>query len=532
MTTNPLSPAPPQREAQVLIAGAGPTGLVLALMLTRQGVRVRIVDPLAQPGTTSRALAIQARTLEFYQQIGLANTVVERGRQFESANLWVAGRKVARIAFGAIGAGMSPFPHLTIFPQDQHERLLIEQLSALGIEVERGTSVASFADAGTRIRVQLARAGGAAESCDVMFLAGCDGAHSKVREGIGATFEGGTYAHTFYVADVDAIGVASDGQLHVALEATDFAAVFPMKGAGHLRIVGAVRPDTSAKESPPTWADVGHKVVSDIGLTVSQVHWFSTYRVHHRVANHFTKGQAFLLGDAAHVHSPVGGQGMNTGIGDAVNLAWKLAAFIHGQADARILATYEPERIAFARQLVHTTDRAFEFVTNKSAPVRWLRLRLIPIVLPILAAFTVVRRFIFRTVSQIGIHYPSSWLSAGHAGRVHAGDRLPWVPLGDDANAAPGFPGPGNFAPLSSLAWQVHVYGDAPAALAERCAARGLPLHAFPWLNAMHTAGLARGASYLIRPDGYVALADPAASPDTLERFLNDRNLLRPPSAA
>ena len=186
---------------------------------------------------------------------------------------------------------------------------------------------------------------------------------------------------TFYVADVEASGAVADGELHVALDDADFLAVFPMKGAGRVRLVGAVRPEASGNESL-TWADVGQGVMTRLNIMVGQVNWFSTYRVHHRVANQFQRGQVFLLGDAAHVHSPVGGQGMNTGIGDAMNLAWKLAAFIHGQADIRILTTYEPERIAFARQLVQTTDRAFTFVTDDGLVARWVRLRLVPRILP------------------------------------------------------------------------------------------------------------------------------------------------------
>jgi 2-polyprenyl-6-methoxyphenol hydroxylase-like FAD-dependent oxidoreductase len=503
----------------VLIAGAGPTGLVLALLLTRLGVRVRIVDPVAEPGTTSRALAVQARTLEFYQQLGIANLVTERGCSFDAINLWVAGRKAAHVTVGALGAGMSQFPHTTIFPQDEHERLLVERLSAAGVEVERGTSLTSFTHAGMTMRVQLARKDGTAETCEVMFLAGCDGAHSKVRQGIGATFLGGTYAHLFYVADVDAAGPVTDGQLHVALDDADFLAVFPMKGAGRVRLVGAVRAEASTNQSL-TWADVGQGAMARLGLSVNQVNWFSTYHVHHRVADRFQRGQVFLLGDAAHVHSPVGGQGMNTGIGDAVNLAWKLAACIHGHADIQILSTYEPERIAFARQLVQTTDRAFTFVTNNGQLARWMRLQLVPRILPPLSSLRPVRRFLFRTVSQIGIRYRSSKLSAGQAGRVHGGDRLPWVSPEND-----GQPAAGNFAPLSSLVWQVHVYGDATPALTAACETRGLPLHTFPWRPAMRTAGLQRGAAYLVRPDGYVALADSEASPATLHRFLDDRGL-------
>ena len=513
MTASPLD------DPQVLVAGAGPTGLVLALLLARLDVRVRIVDPVAEPGTTSRALAVQARTLEFYQQLGIANLVAERGRAFNAINLWVEGRKAAHLTIGALGAGLSPFPSPTIFPQDEHERLLIECLSAAGVEVERGTSVASFTHAGTTMRVQLARKDGTTESCEVMFVAGCDGAHSRIRQGIGATFLGGTYAHLFYVADVEASGPVADGELHVALDDADFLAVFPMKGEGRVRLVGAVRPEASTNQSL-TWADVGQGAMTRLGLAVSRVNWFSTYHVHHRVANHFQRGQVFLLGDAAHVHSPVGGQGMNTGIGDAMNLAWKLAACIHGHADIRILATYEPERIAFARQLVQTTDRAFTFVTDNSRLARWVRLRLVPRILPAFFSLTPARRLMFRTVSQIGIQYRSSRLSAGQAGHVHGGDRLPWVPPENDGPGAAS-----NFAPLSSLAWQVHVYGDATPGLTAACDARGLPLHTFPWRPAMRTAGLQRGAAYLIRPDGYVALADSEASPATLHHFLDDQGL-------
>src|SRR5260221_719759 len=222
------------RNTDVLIVGAGPTGLVLALWLMRLGVRVRIVDKTAGPGTTSRALAVQARTLELYMQIGVAGAVVARGRKMTTINLWRSGQHVAHVVFGDMGADLSPFPYALIYPQDEHERLVIEWMR---IEVER-------------------------------------------------------------------------------------------------------------------------------------VHWFSTYRVHHRVADHFRKGRAFLLGDAAHIHSPVGGQGMNTGIGDAVNLAWKIADVVRGRADPSLLDSYDPERIGFARRLVATTDQAFKAVTSDGAIAR------------------------------------------------------------------------------------------------------------------------------------------------------------------
>jgi len=246
------------------------------------------------------------------------------------------------------------------------------------------------------------------------------------------------------------------------------------------------------------------------------VHWFSTYRVHHRVADSFRQGRAFLLGDAAHIHSPVGGQGMNTGIGDAVNLAWKLAAVLKGRAAPSLLDSYEPERIAFARRLVATTDRGFTIVTRRGGIARFVRTRLVPLLVPPLVRLPRFRRLLFRTVSQIVVNYRGCDLSAGSAGSIRGGDRLPWVPIRE---------GEDNFAPLASIGWQAHLYGETRAGLAEACAALGLPLRLFPWLPAMETAGLQRGALYLIRPDGYVALADPESSPDRLRRYFDERGI-------
>jgi hypothetical protein len=240
------------------------------------------------------------------------------------------------------------------------------------------------------------------------------------------------------------------------------------------------------------------------------VNWFSTYHVHHRVAARFRAGRTFLLGDAAHIHSPVGGQGMNTGIGDAVNLAWKLAAVLKEAAPASLLDTYEPERIAFARRLVATTDRIFVLVTRRGIIARLVRTRLVPLLVPLLFRLPPFRRFMFETLAQFGINYRTSPLSAGTAGRVRGGERLPWVPIG---------PGQDNFAPLTSLKWQVHLYGEARPGLAEACAELQLPLHLFAWQPEMRRAGLERAALYLIRPDSYVALADPRANPERLRRY-------------
>jgi hypothetical protein len=256
-----------------------------------------------------------------------------------------------------------------------------------------------------------------------------------------------------------------------------------------------------------------------MGIDVARVNLFSTYRVHHRVAGHFRKGRAFLLGDAAHVHSPVGGQGMNTGIGDAVNLAWKLAAVVQGRAHAAILDSYEPERIAFARRLVSTTDQAFRAVTSRGAIARLVRLNVVPLLLPPLFEVATVRRFMFRMISQVAVDYRASSLSVGSAGTIHGGDRLPWV--APDAEG-----GEDNFTPLKSLQWQIHIYGAAAAELSAICGARGLPLHLFAWRPSTERTGLKRNAAYLVRPDGYVALADSQAIAATLQSYLDQRGVI------
>jgi 2-polyprenyl-6-methoxyphenol hydroxylase-like FAD-dependent oxidoreductase len=501
-------------RSEVLIIGAGPTGLVLALWLAKLRVQVRIVDKTAEPGTTSRALAVQARTLELYRQLDLADEVVRRGHRTPAVDLWVKGRKAARLPFEDVGQGVTPYPFLHIFPQDEHEGLLIERLQTFGVAVERRTELISFADAGDRITAKLYTPGGE-ETCEASYLAGCDGARSAVREAIGTGFPGGTYRQLFYVADIEAEGPPIDGELHVGLDQADFLAIFPLAGTGRARLIGTVRDERADHPETLKFNDVSTRAIENLKVKVRKVNWFSTYHVHHRVTEHFRKGRAFLLGDAAHIHSPAGGQGMNTGIGDAINLAWKLAAVVGGRATDLLLDTYEAERIGFARRLVATTDRAFSVATADGALADFLRTRVVPFMMPRLVGIEAVREYMFRTVSQITLNYRGGPLSAGNIGKVYGGDRLPWAPVGDQDN----------FASLAAAAWQVHVYGSASEALSSWCETRRVPLHVFAWRPEHERAGLARNATYLLRPDSYVALVDPSGSQSVLARYFAERQL-------
>ena len=253
-------------------------------------------------------------------------------------------------------------------------------------------------------------------------------------------------------------------------------------------------------------------------IDVERVNWFSTYHVHHRVADRFRSGRAFLLGDAAHIHSPVGGQGMNTGIGDAVNLAWKLAAVLRGRADVRILDTYEPERIAFARRLVATTDQAFTGVTSSSVTARALRLHLVPALLPRLLT-------IKRPPPCVSNGLPDGDQLSRERTERRAGRPCPWRRSAAVGTSRRCGHGADNFAPLTSLEWQVHIYGNAAPEIRAVCAERHLALHEFGWQPAMERAGFRRNALYLVRPDGYVALAAANQSLTVLASYLDARGL-------
>jgi 2-polyprenyl-6-methoxyphenol hydroxylase-like FAD-dependent oxidoreductase len=446
--------------------------------------------------------------------------VIENGHQVPAVNLWVKGEAAARLSFESVGSRLTPYPFLHIFPQDQHERLLIERLQALGIAVERRTELVRFTDEGNSITARLRGPDGQEHECKASYIAGCDGARSIVRDIIGTGFPGGTYRQIFYVADVEAAGPALNGELHVDLDEADFLGVFPLAGQGRARLIGTVRDERADRADSLTFEDISDRAITHLKVQVTKVNWFSTYHVHHRVTQHFRKGRAFLLGDAAHIHSPAGGQGMNTGIGDAINLAWKLAAVVAGRASDALLDSYEAERIGFARRLVATTDRVFSFATSQGKIADFLRTRLAPILIPRAVAFEPVREFMFRTVSQIKLNYRGGPLSCGLAGHVHGGDRLPWAPA-DGAD---------NFAPLATMDWQVHVYGSASAELAAWCAARDVPLHVFGWRSEYEKAGLARDALYLLRPDTYVALADASGAASALDSYFRDQGIkLAPP---
>ncbi|PGH02153.1 hypothetical protein AJ80_08915 [Polytolypa hystricis UAMH7299] len=509
-------------RTEVLVAGAGPTGLVLALWLAKQGVRLRIIDKGDGSPTTSRALVVHARTLELYRQLGIADEIIKLGHKLRAGNWWASGGYRARAPLGNVAIGVSPYPFMFILPQDIHERFLAQKLLDLfGISVERRTELVDFVDHGTHVSVKLThyRENGVqeAEDCEALYVAGCDGAGSRVRHVLNIPFSGGTYEQLFYVADIEGSGKTLNGEGHVNIVPNDFLLVFGYGENGRARLAGRVEAERSKTLSENvTFEDVALHAVEALYIKVEKVNWFSTYHVHHRVADQFRKGRAFIVGDAGHIHSPAGGQGMNTGIGDAINLAWKLAAVIHNRAEDSILDSFDAERRPFAQMLVQTTDRAFSMVTANGPIVSFLRTYIVALLLPIVLWIPFVMPRLFRRMSQTNLNYRGTSLAEGQAGKVFGGDRLPWVAIEN---------GPDNFEPLSTIAWQVHVYGTAKDELVKWCEAQDIALHPFPWSKVYGKKGLVRDAAYLIRPDSYIAVANVSGRAGEFDSYLQKRSI-------
>ncbi|EJR53977.1 hypothetical protein IIM_02234 [Bacillus cereus VD107] len=499
---------------QLLIVGAGPTGLVLAIGLTKQGIPFRIIDKNKGPGETSRAMGVQARTLEFYRQFGFADQVVQKGIKFVNMQFYRNTTLKAKFNFENMGKGQSRYPFMLSFPQDEHEKFLIEQLEAKGVHVEWNTELVSFNQKDDHVNVVTIQ-NGVEEKNVYSYLCGCDGAHSSVRKGLDLNFPGGTYKQTFYVADVQTENRENIG-FQMRLFEDGLMIVMPIRTSGSLRLIGIIPEDLMKEENKESgFSLIEPYIKKNTELKITKLNWYSTYKVHHRVSEHFRKGRVFIAGDAGHIHSPAGGQGMNTGIGDAVNLSWKLGAVIQGKADESILDSYEQERIQFAKTLVATTDRVFTSIVGNGVCKKFNRQYLIPVIIPKMTKFSIVRKMMFKVVSQIRINYRNSKLAKGNVGKIHGGDRLPWIPF-DDTD---------NFAPLESFDWQLHVYGDVTPDLSNFAKENNLLLHTFPYSQGVQKAGIKFGSAFLIRPDGYIALADETQNINSMEEYLRKNKL-------
>ena len=514
-------------DTDVLVVGAGPTGLMLANQLVRRGVRVRIIDRHAGPSLQTRALGVQARTMEIYAKLGIADRALELGKRGTGANMWAQGRKMARVPLGDAGQAATPYPFILILGQDDNERIMSDKLRDLGLSVEWNTELVNLEQEPGGVTATLKLAGGTSQKLTAAWVAGCDGARSAVRELNGISFPGAPYEHVFFVADAEATGSMVPDEVNVYLFQQGFHLLFPMRGKDHWRIVG-ILPEALRDRDDVKFEDVIPSLRNEAGagLSFKTCSWFSTYRIHHRAAERFRERRCFLLGDAAHIHSPVGAQGMNTGLQDAYNLAWKLALVVTGRAEAALLESYEEERLPVARRLLNTTDRAFRLIVSDNWSAGFLRTK----ILARIAAFALrresIQRISFRTVSQIGIHYRKSVLSESLEGlpesATRAGDRFPWLRLKLQTNGAL----EDLFNKLDDRQFNLLVIGQ-PVPETDLDLGGMFHIHAIPTDPAndaeLERAHIPRPSFYLLRPDGHVGLCGTRLDVAAVKSYLAQR---------
>ncbi|HEX7813382.1 MAG TPA: FAD-dependent oxidoreductase [Burkholderiales bacterium] len=514
-------------DTDVLVVGAGPTGLMLANQLVRRGIRVLIIDRHSGPAQQSRALGVQSRTLEIYAKLGIDQKAIQLGKIGTGANVWARGKRMARVPLGDAGKAVTPYPYILILGQDDNEFILGERLRGQGMEVQWNTELIALDQKPDRVEATIKLPDGSSRNVAAAWIGGCDGARSAVRELNGITFPGAPYEHVFFVADTEATGYMVPDEVNVYLLKEGFHLLFPMRGKDHWRVVGILppelrnRPDLKFEEVIPAL-----RTEAGSNLDFKACSWFSTYRIHHRAASEFRKGRCFVLGDAAHVHSPVGAQGMNTGLQDAYNLAWKLALVVQGGADPGLLDTYQEERLPIAQRLLNTTDRGFQLAVSGSSLAGLFRTQVMARIAAVLMSLKAIQKVAFRTVSQTGIHYRWSSLSrsidapAGEA--PQAGDRFPWLHIRFSKSG----PVEDSFQKFDDRAFNLVVIGQ-PAPSGDSGLEELLTVHAIPEDpfndKELARAQIPRPSFYLVRPDGYVGLCGGRVDAAAISRYASER---------
>lgn len=562
----------------VLVVGAGPTGLACAMSLARARTSVRVIDRAPLPATHSRAIGIQARTLELFEQHRIVEPFLELGHRLRAANLYSNGSRLARLDFDPL---QTRYPYLLCLEQSVTERVLAEHLAALGVRIERGVELVGLRQDAAQVEAQLAYADGRQETCRAAYVVGADGAHSTVRHLLGLSFTGQTFEQTFMLADLQVDSDLSDDEFHLFASAEGLAGIIPM-GAGRHRLIadntaalvnGAALPEAveagrSSEAMPQSRAaavDAGAHADGDADadranavpslelcrmvatrrvhhpLMLSTLGWSSFFHINSRMVERLRTQRVFLAGDAAHVHSPAGAQGMNTGIQEALNLGWKLACGVAGRAGESLLDTYQIERHPIERDVLRQTAFITQLAEAERGPLKLLRER----VMPVLAAFGPLRDAARLMVSELAIQYRRSPLTLERVldGGPRAGERAPDALVHVVDGPLGRAPGTGRLYDLHDPAFfslfilvdlpggaEVALEGlDAPAAKPDpeldRLSATietALPGRVRIWRvtdagegdapSLTHVYGRTRPAFYLLRPDGYIGARGRAAS--------------------
>jgi 2-polyprenyl-6-methoxyphenol hydroxylase-like FAD-dependent oxidoreductase len=477
-------------STDVLVVGAGPTGLTTAIELARRGIGVRVIDTAIEPTTETRALGVQARTLELFERLQIADAAVQAGLPVAEFNVFSENKRFLHLSLRQLETA---YPYLLMLRQPQVEALLSKRLNDFGVTVERGVELRTLTQHPDSVVAELRHHDNRIEQARTPWLVGCDGAHSVVRRQLDIPFLGKAFEENFAVADVHLEWSLPYNIFYAFLNRGNFVAYFPMPGDLHRLTVAY--PPGRAPTGEVTFAELTSALsrCAPPGTRIGDVTYAGRFQINQRKVARHSAGRVFLAGDAAHIHSVVGGQGMNTGIQDAFNLGWKLAAVIDGHADHRLLDTYGRERGSVAARLVKGTRRATRMTLLRNPVATAARRNIAPLLTP----SPVVQHTLARALSQLDVSYRDS--SGGSSGsRLAVGDRYP------------------DSAILHPSKYTLLISGAEPPGLAEV-----LDGHAELFeirgvdADAHHPDGLT-----LIRPDGYVAML--GGDTTQLNRYLAD----------
>ncbi|CAN5368846.1 FAD-dependent monooxygenase [soil metagenome] len=517
-----------------LVVGAGPVGLTIASELARHGVRCRIIDRAAEPAQHSKALAIFARTLETFEFMGIAERFVSAGNLIHGLSLHHRLEEIGRIEFSSVP---SPFPFALGLPQSETERILAEHLQTLGIAVERGVELTGFIQTSDAVHAQLRLPDGREETMETPWLVGCDGAHSTTRHTLGMEFEGAPYDESFILADLQLETALARDRVHLFLGDDGILGIIPF--AENLwRIVANIPPESRDESLPEVSLGEVQALLERRGppqCPASDPVWMSRFHISHRKVRQFRQLRVFLAGDAAHIHSPAGGQGMNTGIQDAFNLAWKLALVVRQRAPAHLLASYHRERDPVAREVLNLTDRITRMATMRNSVAQSVR----DFLLPRVSGIDFVGDKIADRLAELHVSYRKSAIVQNFgAGRPKAGDRAPDAELRDEKDRARRlfelfreprhlllvFLGAAGDAAKKSQQLEAALAGLPENTVASFRIARGYGDQATELRDLSglaHAAyGLLAGGTVLVRPDGYIGYRSNDFDPKKLQAHL------------
>ena len=519
-------------DTDILIIGAGPAGLMMAGQLALRNIPFRIIDKKSNGVHYSGALIIQTRSLEIFQQMGIAQSAIRHGIFANEIRLIFNGKKSVILPVKNIGAGLSRFPHMLMLEQSKTEKILTDLIHKYGYSVEQETELMQIIPDDDGITSVLKTLTGKVEVIRSKYLIAADGAHSSVRKQLEIPFVGKTYSFSLFVTDCIADGDFNSNQICFSFSDKTTAGFFPLPD-GRWRIDGIISQEMELKEAV-SFSDIGKSIAEKtrMNIRISNPDWFSIFQVNERYAKSFQQNRCFLVGDAAHIQSPVGAQGMNTGLQDSYNLAWKLGLVISGEARPALLNSYSSEREVIGKNIVLGTHNPFNILTNRNFFIKYLRIYVLPffaqLAFPFLLKQKIVRHFLFKRISEVGVQYRiSSFTSETSLGRFSArapkpGDRLPYLKYSEDGME-------GNIQDkVNGLNFHLFIFsGDKHAEVLLKAATKYLNSlsaetipHTSGTSNLYKRLGIQNFGCYLIRPDLHIAYRSVYPDVEHFERYL------------